>query len=107
MIIRTCAAAAAAALLVAGGAHATCYSIYKADGTILLETSVAPVDLSQQIGDTVPVKFGPGTTMTMSGESLYCKESDAPQARDSLAEAVRSAQEKELLVKAPAPKEAK
>jgi hypothetical protein len=85
----------AAALLSAGMAQATCYSVYKADGTLIQESSTTPVNLALQIGDTVPEKFGPGATMTVSDHGVYCKDQrDTLAVRKSLAEAVRAETEK-------------
>lgn len=85
----------AAALLSAGMAQATCYSVYKADGTLIQESSTTPVNLTLQIGDTVPEKFGPGATMTMSDHGVYCQDRrDTQEAKKSLAEAVRAEGEK-------------
>lgn len=81
----------AAALLAAGTAQATCYSVYKADGLLIQESSTTPVNLALAIGDTVPEKFGPGATMTMSDHGVYCKDRRETQAaKKSLAEAVRA-----------------
>lgn len=66
--------AALAALLSAGMAQATCYSVYKADGSLLQEGPTTPVNLALPIGDTVPAKFGPGTTMTVSDHAVFCKD---------------------------------
>jgi hypothetical protein len=63
-----------AATLIAGTAQATCYSIYKADGSLLLESSTSPVNLSLQIGDAVTEKFGTGATMTVSDLHVYCRD---------------------------------
>lgn len=83
--------AIAAALLSAGMAQATCYSVYKADGALIHESSTTPVDLTLPIGDTVPEKFGPGATMTVSDLGHYCKDRREVQAAPkSLAEAVRA-----------------
>jgi hypothetical protein len=65
--------AAAAALLSAGMAQATCYSVYKADGTLLHESSNTPVNLALPIGDSVPEKFGAGASMTVSDHGVFCK----------------------------------
>ena len=96
--------AIAAALLSAGLAHATCYSVYKADGTIIQETSVTPVDLTLPIGDSVVAKFGPGTSMTVSESGYYCKDRGVPVAgkAKSLAEIVRAEEEKQMVIKGPA-----
>jgi hypothetical protein len=64
----------AAALLAAGTAQATCYSVHKADGSLILETSSAPVNLTLPFGDTVPEKFGQGAFMVMSDSRVFCKE---------------------------------
>jgi hypothetical protein len=73
---------ALAALLFAGMAQATCYSVYKADGTLLHESSTTPVDLALPIGDTVPMKFGPGAAMTVSDHSVFCTDRRADTAAD-------------------------
>lgn len=65
---------AAAALLWAGLAQATCYSVYKSDGTLLHETSNPPVNLALQIGDSVPAKYGTGATMTVSDHGVFCRD---------------------------------
>jgi len=97
-------ALAAALLSATAMGHAACYTVYKADGTILLETSTTPVDLREQIGNTIPVKFGPGATMTISEQGFYCsgRESEV-NTQNSLAEAVRAEERKTLLMKGPAP----
>jgi hypothetical protein len=64
----------ATALLAAGTAQATCYSVHKADGGFILETSRTPVDLALPLGDTVPAKFGPGAFMVMSDSRVFCKD---------------------------------
>ena len=80
----------ALACLASGMAQATCYSVYKADGSLLQQSSTSPVNLSAQIGDTVPEKFGRGATMTVSDYSVYCMNaSERQQAPKSLADAVR------------------
>ena len=65
---------AAATLLAAGTAQATCYSVHKADSSLILETSSAPVNLTLPVGDTVPEKFGQGAFMVMSDSRVFCKE---------------------------------
>lgn len=85
----------AAALLCAGMAQATCYSVYKADGTLLHESSTTPVNLALPLGDTVPEKFGPGAVMVVSDQGFYCKDRREVQAAPkSLAEAVRAEAER-------------
>ena len=68
---------AVTALLATGMAQATCYSVYKADGKLVHQGPDAPVNLALPIGDTIPAKFGPGATMTMSDPNLYCKSARA------------------------------
>lgn len=63
-----------AALLATGMAQATCYSIYKADGTLVHQTSSPPVNLSLPHGDSVPEKYGVGASMTVSDLGVYCKD---------------------------------
>ena len=83
------------ASLVTGMAHATCYSIYKADGHLLQQSSATPVNLELQIGDTVQQKFGPGATMIVSADDVYCRSARERQAAPrSLADAVRQEQAK-------------
>ncbi len=64
----------ATALLAAGTAQATCYSVHQADGSLILESSRTPVNLTFALGDTVPEKFGAGTFMTISDLGVFCKE---------------------------------
>lgn len=73
---------AIAALLFAGMAQATCYSVYKADGTLLHEGSSTPVDLALPIGDSVPAKFGTGATMTVSDHGVFCSSRGREVAAD-------------------------
>lgn len=96
-----------AALLSAGMAQATCYSVYKADGTVIQETSNSPVDLTLPIGDTVPVKFGTGASMTISESGFYCKDRGVPieGAPRSLAQMVQAEEEKRMVLKARVAKE--
>lgn len=91
----------AAASWVAVSAQATCYGVYKADGALLQETATTPVDLSQPLGDTVPVKFGSGATMIIS-DGFQCRDRvEERRAPKSLAAAVRAEDEKAMLVKVP------
>jgi hypothetical protein len=64
----------AAALLSTGIAHATCYTVYRADGALIQEGPVTPVNMTLPLGDSVPEKFGPGATMTVSDLGVYCRE---------------------------------
>lgn len=83
------------ATLATGMAQATCYSIYKADGTLLQQSSTSPVNLSLQIGDTVPEKFGAGAMMTVSDYDVFCQNaSERKLAPKSLADAVMEEENK-------------
>lgn len=82
--------ALAAALLSSGMAQATCYSVYWSDGVLAVETSMAPVDLSKPLGEALADRFGPGMTMVVSDQAVYCgKQEQVPVGRGSLAEALR------------------
>ena len=96
-----------AASLATGTAQATCYSIYKPDGKLLQQSSTPPVNLSLQIGDTVPEKFGPGTTMTVSDYDVFCPNaSERKLAPKSLADAVLEGEKKGSAEKVKIKKEA-
>ncbi|HEX7891978.1 MAG TPA: hypothetical protein VF522_21700 [Ramlibacter sp.] len=90
---------AASALLSAGVAQATCYSVYKADGTLLHEGSSTPVNLALPIGDTVPDKFGTGATMTVSDHSVFCKSRGPEAAADKAAPKQDVAQSEAMAIK--------
>lgn len=64
----------AAALAATSIAQATCYSVYKSDGTLIHQTSTPPVNLSLPLSDTVPEKYGAGATMQLSDVGIYCKD---------------------------------
>jgi hypothetical protein len=70
----------AAALLSAGVAQATCFSVYRADGTLIQEGPTTPVNLALQLGDSVPEKFGEGASLTMSAADYTCKQRKGPAA---------------------------
>jgi hypothetical protein len=70
----------AAALLSAGVAQATCFSVYRADGTLIQEGPNTPVNLAVPLGDSVPEKFGEGASLTMSGLDYHCKQRKGPAA---------------------------
>ena len=53
----------AAALLAAAGAQAACYTVLGPKGEILSESPNPPVDMSYQLHQTVPQRYGPGATM--------------------------------------------
>ncbi|GAB3648643.1 hypothetical protein [Ramlibacter alkalitolerans] len=94
--------AVTAALVATSAAQATCYSVHRADGTLILETSTAPVNLTMPLGDTVPDKFGPGTFMTMSDLGVFCKQRRGAPAAQKVAAAAAPVK-KHAEVKAQAP----
>lgn len=95
---------AAAALLAAGAAQATCYSVHKADGTLILESPNTPVNLALPLGDTVPEKFGQGAFMVVSDLGVFCKERVAVQEKQEVVAATASLK-KDVEAKAEAPVE--
>ncbi|HMN20650.1 MAG TPA: hypothetical protein PKA16_04580 [Ottowia sp.] len=54
---------AAATLLLAAGAQAACYTVMDAKGNIVSQTTTPPVDMSYQLHQTVPERYGPGASM--------------------------------------------
>jgi hypothetical protein len=90
---------AAAACLLSGMAQATCYSVYKADGTLVREGSTTPVNLSLPLGDTVPEKFGPGASMTVSDHGVFCKDRGADSAADKAPSKEEAAKSDAAMVK--------
>lgn len=63
-----------ACLAWAGMAQVVCYSVYRANGSLLHETSKMPVNLALTIRDTGPEKYRTGATMTVSDQSVYCED---------------------------------
>ncbi len=69
--------AAGLALLASAGAQASCYTVRDAKGNIISESPNPPVDMSKQLHETVPVKYGPGATMSFGLAEANCgKEID-------------------------------
>ena len=94
--------AVAAALVATGAAQATCYSVHRADGTLIVETSTTPVNLTLPLGDTVPEKFGQGAFMTMSDLGVFCKlRRAAPAALKVVAAAAPAKKRAEVKAQAP------
>ena len=54
---------AAATLLLAAGAQAACYTVMDPKGNIISETTTPPVDMSHQLHQTVPQRYGRGASM--------------------------------------------
>lgn len=96
----------AAAMLAAGSAQATCYRVYGGDGSMILESSTTPVNLSQPIGDTVPEKFGQGAFMTVSDLTVFCKDRRGAGGQKTVA-ALQGKKGTQLKLKAPNSREAK
>jgi len=96
--------AVAAALVATGAAQATCYSVHRADGTLILETSTTPVNLTFPLGDTVPEQFGEGAFMTMSDLGVFCKQRRGPAAAQKVVAAAAPVK-KRAEVRAEAPVE--
>jgi hypothetical protein len=61
-----------AALLVAAGAQASCYTVMNAKGDTVSESPNPPVDMSRQLHETVPAKYGPGATMVFGVADDNC-----------------------------------
>ena len=91
--------AIAAALLWGGLAQATCYSLYWADGVLASESSTPPVDLSLPLKEALDQQFGPGMTMVVSHQDVFCGKQEVAVTRRSLADAVRAANETAALLK--------
>ena len=62
------------ALLAAAGAQAACYTVLGPKGQVLLESPTPPVDMSYQLHQTVPYKYGPGATMVFGIADGNCGE---------------------------------
>lgn len=62
----------AATFVLASGAQAACYTVMGPKGQILSETSTPPVDMTRQLHETVPQRFGPGTTMVFGLADSNC-----------------------------------
>ncbi len=60
------------ALMLAAGAQAACYTVMGPKGQILSETSTPPVDMSYQLHQTVPYKYGPGATLVFGLADANC-----------------------------------
>ncbi|MBK6866409.1 MAG: hypothetical protein IPG98_00260 [Burkholderiales bacterium] len=87
------------ATLLATGAQAACYTVLGPRGEVLLQSSTPPVDMSGQLHQTVPQRFGPGATMVFGiadpdcgpPVDAYYDGAPTPVAyRDGLAQPVRA-----------------
>jgi len=59
-------------LTVAAGAQASCYVVMNAQGKVVSQTQDPPVDMSYQLHQTLPYRYGPGATMTFSLADSDC-----------------------------------
>jgi len=53
-------------------AHAGCYSVYNPAGSLVYQSSEAPVDTRLEYHQTVPQRFGQGSTLVYVNDDLYC-----------------------------------
>ena len=68
-----------ATLLLAAGAQAACYTVMGPRGEIVSQTSTPPVDMAYQLHQTVPYKYGPGTTLVFGLADADCGPALDPQ----------------------------
>lgn len=66
------AALAVSTLVLATAAQANCFTVHDAAGKLIQQTTEPPVDLSLQLGDTVPQQFGQGAHLIFSHNTLDC-----------------------------------
>jgi hypothetical protein len=64
-----------------GTAQATCFMVYGSANALIYRSSTSPVDLTQQIGDSVRAKFGPEASMVSSDTTQFCPELPAAEMR--------------------------
>lgn len=62
----------AAALLVSIGASAACYTVFESSGKVVYQSEKSPVNLVYPLHETVPARFGPGTTLAFTSEFGSC-----------------------------------
>ena len=58
------------ACAVSASASAACFTVLGKDGKTIHQSSTTPVDLSMPLHETVPARFGPGTSMVFSMDTL-------------------------------------
>ncbi|MDO5288907.1 MAG: hypothetical protein Q4F13_04650 [Pseudomonadota bacterium] len=56
----------------AAGAQAACYTVLNAKGQIISESPNPPVDMSYQLHQTVPYKYGQGATLVFGSADPDC-----------------------------------
>lgn len=64
--------AVVATLGLASGASAGCFTVLDAGGKVLSQTSTAPVDMSHQLHEVVPARYGQGATMVFGVADPSC-----------------------------------
>ena len=62
----------ALACLFSAAASASCYTVLNPKGTIVYQSPEPPVDMSLPLHQTVPVRFGKGTTMVFEVDRDDC-----------------------------------
>ena len=58
------------ACAVSASASAACFTVLGKDGQTIFQSDTTPVDLSMPLHETVPSRFGPGTSMVFSMDTL-------------------------------------
>lgn len=58
-------------------AHAACYRVYKSD-RLIHQSSDAPVDTRYNYHETVPQRFGQGSTLVYEGDGENCLGAETP-----------------------------
>ena len=72
MTAKTKLSAVLLATLFAGGAQAACYTVMGPKGQILSQSATPPVDMSYQLHQTVPYKYGRGASMVFGIADNNC-----------------------------------
>ena len=62
----------AAACVVSVGASAACYTVFESSGKVVYQSEKSPVNLVYPLHETVPARFGPGTTLAFTSEFGSC-----------------------------------
>ena len=65
-------------LAAAAGAQASCYTVLGAKGQVLSESPNPPVDMSYQLHQTVPYKYGQGAVMIFGIADSNCGDRTDP-----------------------------
>ncbi len=68
------AAVVLAATLFSAAASAACYTVLGPKGEVLSQSPNPPVDMSYQLHQTVPYRYGPGATMVFGIADPNCGE---------------------------------